>query len=47
MAHQTHGDWALTRLDLSRFAEENIVLGVLMTDREIWELEEFIKRTYL
>jgi len=47
VAHQTHGDWALTRLDLSRFAEENIVLGVLMTDREIWELEEFIKRTYL
>jgi hypothetical protein len=47
VAHQTHGDWALTRLDLSRFAEENIVLGALMTDREIWELEEFIKRTYL
>ncbi len=47
VAHQTHGDWALTRLDLSRFAEENVVLGILMTDREIWELEEFIKRTYL
>jgi len=47
VAHQTHGDWALTRLDLSRFAPENIVLGPLMTDREVWELEEFIKRTYL
>lgn len=46
MVHKTHGDWALTRLDLSRFADKNIVFEDMMSDREIWEMKEILKRTY-
>ena len=46
MIHKTSGDWALTRLDLSRFAEENIIPKDIMSKREIWEMKEILKRTY-
>lgn len=47
MAHQTNGDWALTHLNLSRFGADAVTVEGMMTDREMWELEEILKRTYL
>ena len=44
--HRTHGDWALMHLDLSRFSADQIVTADMMTEREIWEMQEIIKRTY-
>ena len=47
VAHQTHGDWAITNVNLSRFAPEAVTVEGEMTEREVWELEEILKRTYL
>lgn len=47
VAHQTHGDWAVTYVNLSRFGADAVTVEGMMTDREIWELEEILKRTYL
>lgn len=47
VAHQTHGDWAVTYVNLSRFAPDAVTVEGQMTEREVWELEEILKRTYL
>lgn len=47
VAHKTHGDWQLAPIDLQRFTEKKVVIGDMMSDRELWEFQEIIKRTYL
>ncbi|MFW5870056.1 MAG: hypothetical protein ACOCVL_00175 [Candidatus Sumerlaeota bacterium] len=46
VVHNTHDEWALTRLDFKRFPKENVHPGEMLSEREIWEIEEYLKRMY-
>jgi hypothetical protein len=46
VVHDTHKEYALTRLDFNRFPPESVKVGKMLDKRKIWEIQEYLKRIY-
>ncbi len=46
VVHNTHDEYALTRLDFKRFPPESVKVGEMLDERKLWEIQEYLKRMY-